>query len=196
MYKLCKTEQSVKRQREIELALFEMMKVRNYEDISVTALCEAVGMPRKAFYRYFDSKDDAVRGYVEHTLYEYEGFRKTDEKSGKRSLRRELEMYFEFWQRHKEELRVFERSGLINLIANCSINFPIGDRISTAKFLPNDSDVTRKYIFKFAFSGLTTLMLEWYKGGFPASVEQMAEVASRLLSKPLFANLADIGMEE
>ena len=28
------------------------------------------------------------------------------------------------------------------------------------------------------------------------SVEQMAEVASRLLSKPLFANLADIGMEE
>ena len=61
MYKLCKTEESAKRQREMELTLFECMKTTRYEDITVNNICECGGFPRKAFYRYFDNKESALR---------------------------------------------------------------------------------------------------------------------------------------
>ena len=51
MYKLCKTEQSAKRQREIEHRLLALMKQKHFDDISITELCEFVGMPRKSVSR-------------------------------------------------------------------------------------------------------------------------------------------------
>ena len=71
MYKMCKTEQSARRQRELELGLLEAMKTQRYEDISISELCGTLGIPRKTFYRYFDSKDGALYGMIDHTLLDY-----------------------------------------------------------------------------------------------------------------------------
>ena len=53
MYKLCKSEQSARRQRELELGLLEAMQTQLYEDISISELCDRLAIPRKSFYRYF-----------------------------------------------------------------------------------------------------------------------------------------------
>ena len=74
MYKLCKTEQSATRQRAIENRLFDLLKQKSYEDITVTELCLEMSMPRKAFYRYFDSKEDTLCGLIDHTMSDYTGF--------------------------------------------------------------------------------------------------------------------------
>ena len=74
MYKLCKTEQSAKRQRELEQVLLRMMNSTLYEDITVINFCENAGIPRKAFYRYFSSKDGALHALLDHTLLELESF--------------------------------------------------------------------------------------------------------------------------
>ena len=49
MYKLCKTEQSALRQRELEEGLLRAMLREPYESISVSELCDALGVPRKSF---------------------------------------------------------------------------------------------------------------------------------------------------
>ena len=56
MYKLCKTEQSAKRQKEIEKVLLELMMKKSYNDITITELCEKLDMPRKTFYRYYPDR--------------------------------------------------------------------------------------------------------------------------------------------
>jgi AcrR family transcriptional regulator len=61
MYKMCKTEKSASRQRLIEQTLLELMKREPYDAITITSLCSELKMPRKAFYRYFDSKETALR---------------------------------------------------------------------------------------------------------------------------------------
>ena len=40
MYKLCKTEQSARRQRKIEDCLLDIMRTKNFDDITITELCE------------------------------------------------------------------------------------------------------------------------------------------------------------
>ena len=72
MYKLCKTEQSANRQRQLEQGLLSMMAETQYDQISVSDLCTYLQVPRKSFYRYFTSKDGALHALVDHTLMEYE----------------------------------------------------------------------------------------------------------------------------
>lgn len=191
MYKLCKTDQSTKRQREIENCLFEIMKTQKFEDITVTQLCEKMNMPRKAFYRYFDGKDDALSALIDHSMSEYNGFSVDRSGETKRSLVSELEDYFRFWYEKRELLTALDRSGLMGNLIDRTVNYPIKDRILTSKFLPNDDDVSRSRVFKFAFSGLVYTMISWYRSGFDASTREMAKSACRMLREPLFPTLAD-----
>ena len=72
MYKLCKTEQSAARQRQLEQGLLQAMYTQDYEDISISDLCDRMGVPRKSFYRYFSNKDGALFALLDHTLMEFE----------------------------------------------------------------------------------------------------------------------------
>ena len=191
MYKLCKTEQSVKRQRDIENCFFEILKKKKYEDISITELCERMNMPRKAFYRYFDGKEDVLAAMIDHSMSEYGGFSLDRSGESKRSLVSELEEYFKFWYERRELLSALDRSGLIGNFIERTINYPVSDRIIIAKFLPDDDEKTRERVFKFAFSGLVYTMINWYRDGFNASTRDMAKSACRMLREPLFPTLAD-----
>ena len=71
MYKICKTEQSSQRQRQIEQGLFQLMRIMRYEDISISDLCEKLQIPRKTFYRYFSGKDGALYALIDHILIDF-----------------------------------------------------------------------------------------------------------------------------
>ncbi len=195
MYKLCKTEQSARRQREIENCLFDILRVKRYEDITITELCERMNMPRKAFYRYFDSKEDTLHALIDHSMSEYNGFSVDRSGETERSLISELEEYFVFWYGKKDLLDALDRSGLVGNLIERMIKYPIGDRIAVQRFLPHDDDNMRKKVFKFAFSGLVYLMIEWYREGFVESTRSMAETACRLFREPLFPTLDELGIK-
>ena len=74
MYKQCQTEKSAARQRQLEQGLLQVMLKRQYEEISVSDLCDHMNIPRKSFYRYFSSKDGALYALLDHTMLEYEFF--------------------------------------------------------------------------------------------------------------------------
>lgn len=194
MYKLCKTEQSTKRQREVEGALLELMLKKPYGEISITELCEQLSMPRKTFYRYFDSKDDALYALIEHTMSEYQSFPASPRQEGIRTLASEIENYYKFWICHKPLLDALYKNNLLEKIIEISVSFPVNDMVSLQKFLPDDSEWAREKIFNFAVCGLCFQMLDWYKGGFKTSITDMTRISCRTLSKPLFPNLDKLGI--
>ena len=194
MYKLCKTERATARQREIELGLLDAMSHKRFEDITVSELCDGISVPRKAFYRYFDSKEGALRALIDHTLTDFG--KKTPSSEHRRSLTRDIECFFLFWQEHKTLLDALERSGLFSHLIDAALDFPIRDMVSLEKFLPDDSDAMRRSIFKFAICGLMFTMLSWYKSGFAESPHDMARTTCRMLSRPLFPNLDKIGIPD
>ena len=195
MYKLCKTEQSSKRQRELERSLLSLMNQKPYAEISITELCENIPIPRKAFYRYFDSKDDALKGMIEHTLTEYYTY-STPTTGAKRSLMRELSQFFDFWRSKHDFLDAIEKNQLTGLLIDLCVQYPIDAMIKIERFLPNDPESTRRSIFRFATIGLLFHMLEWYRTGFMQPIDEMARSTMRLLCHPLFSSLSDIGFDE
>ena len=194
MYKLCKTEQSTKRQRAIENALLDLMSKKQFQEISITELCEKLSMPRKTFYRYFDSKEDTLYALIEHTMSEYQSFPASPNHEGLRTLTGEIENYYKFWICHKPLLDALHRNNMLEKILEVSVSFPVKDMVSLKKFLPDDSEWAREKIFKFAVCGLCFQMIDWYKSGFKTSISDMARISCRTLSKPLFPNLDKLGI--
>ncbi len=188
MYKLCKTEQSAARQRELELALANMMKCQRYEEITVSEFCSYAGIPRKAFYRYFSSKDGALYALIDHTLLEYEHFRELGEKGTKLHT---LEGFFRFWQRQKPVLDALEASGLSGVLVERAIT-PLTSQQAQYGPQTREKGFVEQQIIRFAVSGIMIMMVNWHHEGFLQSPRQMAELTSRMLNEPLLPYVKDL----
>ena len=186
MYKLCKTEQSTKRQSEVEKILLDLMKEKRYEDITVTEISERANMPRKSFYRYFDSKDDVMQSLLYHTMCEFDTARIVDTS---RKLRNEFEEFFMFWKSKRDLLEAFDKSGHIGLLFESATNYAMREFSDVEKYL-SDSETGEKVLaYQFVVSGLMTMTINWYRSGFAESLPNIARAATKIITKPLFENL-------
>lgn len=188
MYKMCKTEQSATRQRQLEEGLLETMLAKHYEQISVSDLCDALEIPRKSFYRYFSSKDGALHALIDHTLMGFEGFTLPYRRGGRRTLQGELEGFFEFWVANKALLDALARSNLSGVLIQRAITHAVSETVMPKRFLPKDSREMQKQITMFGVCGLMSMVLTWHHDGYPQPSAEMARIAVRLLEQPLFPN--------
>ena len=195
MYKVCKTQQSINRQRAIELSFLTLLSTRHYEDISVCDICDAAQIPRKAFYRYFENKDGILQGLILHTLQGYQEYA-TMATSSKRTIKNELERFFNFWitEPRKTMLNALIKSDLIDTMLKFNKGLPLSDFISVQKFFPDEDSYTARQILNFTITGLMSIMIDWFKSGYKETPLEMATLACRLIEQPLFKNLENIGI--
>lgn len=188
MYKLCKTEQSASRQRELEAGLLKIMLSTRYEDISVSDLCDQLRIPRKSFYRYFTSKDGALHALLDHTLMEFERFTMDYEQKKIRSVKLDLESFFQFWIAHRDLLDALTHSGISGMLIERAITYALSEEMIPRRFLPGDTVEMQQHITMFGVCGLMSMVLTWHSDGFSKPVSEMAMIAVRMLSQPLFPN--------
>lgn len=186
MYKLCKTEQSAARQRQLEQGLLEMMAVKRYDEISISDLCDRMGIPRKSFYRYFNGKDGALQALIDHTLMEFEGYTVLHRQGKQRTAYLDMESFFLFWKEKWELLDALERSGLSGLLVNRAVAFALTDDVLPTRFLPHDSRTMQRHVTMFGVCGLMSMALNWHENDFDQSTAEMARIAVRMISQPLF----------
>ena len=186
MYKLCKTEQSAARQRELEKGLLSAMLVKHYDEISVSDLCDQMNIPRKSFYRYFSGKQGALYALVDHTFLEYETWSVTGAGREPRTHQKELEMYFQFWKLQKPLLDALNKNDLNGVLVMRAVNHAILDLGVPNRILMQDTETSMEYALTFTVCGLMSLILKWYDTGFAMSVEEYAAIATELVTQPLF----------
>lgn len=192
MYKLCKTEQSSLRQRNLEEGLLTAMGLHHYDEISVSDLCDQLQVPRKSFYRYFASKDGALQALLDHTLMEYETYPLTTAPGETRTVQQELERFFLFWIHHKPLLDALQRSNLSGLLIERAISYALTGVFMPRRFLPWDAREVQEQVTSFAICGLMSMVINWHRQGYPQPVPQMAALAVRLVSQPLFPNVGTL----
>jgi len=189
MYKLCKTEQSAARQRQLELGLLEAMKQQRYDEISISDLCEQMQIPRKSFYRYFSSKDGALHAMIDHILMEFEGIYAVNRKGQHKMMPEDMESFFSFWMLHRELLDVMEKSNLSGVLIERAIFHALQEKVMPSKFFPEDSEEMQKYLTTFGVCGLMSMVITWHHQGFQKKAGEMGMIAARILAKPLFPNI-------
>lgn len=191
MYKLCKTEQSAARQNALEQGLLKCMLLKDYEEISVSDLCDAMDVPRKSFYRYFSGKDGALHALIDHTLMGFEGFTVPFRRGKNRTLISELEGFFEFWVEHKPLLDALGRNGMRGMLIERAITHALSETVMPNRFLPHETKEMQVEVTVFGVCGLMSMVLTWHRNGYQKTPQEMARVAARLLGQPLFPNADD-----
>ena len=182
MYKDCKTEQSIMRQREMEQGLLLMMQKHRYEDISVSDLCAYLQIPRKSFYRYFFSKDGALYALLDHVMMDFfqEGFRTED--SG--SAIEDLDRFFAFWYHHKELLDALRKSQLSGILVERATSLALRERM-IPRHMQKLPQKQQEMAMSFSVCGLLAMVLQWHQQGFCISVEEITKLAKNMLAQPL-----------
>ena len=190
MYKLCKTEQSAKRQREIEKCLLELLLVKHYEDITITEICEKMNMPRKSFYRYFDGKEGVKQSLIYHTMMDYNSIHIVVNNRDAITIKGEFETFFEFWKENRKFLTALDKSGLLGSLIETTVNFAMDEFERVRVYLSDSYDEDKMAAYQFVVSGLMTMMINWYRDGFKESVESMSRAMVKIITRPLFENLS------
>lgn len=191
MYKLCKTEQSAARQRQLELELLKAMSVRRYEEITVSDLCEQIGIPRKSFYRYFSGKEGALHALIDHTLLEFETQLYPGSARQLRSFQQGLERFFRYWLEQKPLLDALFRSNLSGVLIERAIEAAVEDTNTTNRFLAPELQDLRSHATMFGVCGLMSVVITWHQQGYVKEPAYMAKLAARLLTRPLFSEEID-----
>ena len=187
MYKFCKTEQSVRRQKELEQGLLKMMEHHRFEEISVSDLCDRLNIPRKSFYRYFSSKDGALFALLDHTLMEFYDTGSIEGLRGNTPVE-DLKRLFAFWKANKKLLDAVLRSNLGGMLVERAVNLAKQEELMPG-YVREWEDVLKDVAMSFAVCGLMSMVLQWHKEGYKIPVEKMAQAAVAMLSKPLIPNL-------
>lgn len=185
MYKRCVLAHSAQRQRELEKSLLEIMQTQRYEDITIVELCSYLGIPRKAFYRYFSSKDGALHALIDHTLMDFSG----DFFTGTAQATYEtLERFFGFWIGQQPLLNVLARNELSGLLVQRAILLATSEDLFPSRLVPERSRYVREHVTLFVVSGLLAMVTQWHKSHFQSTPQQMARIAAHLLTTPLFSS--------
>lgn len=176
MYKICHTEESSRRQRELEQGLLDLMASQAYAKITLTELCRRLQIPRKSFYRYFPTKDDCLLALIDHTLSDcndqaLKGWTQTGKLDQGVQLR-----FFNFWKEREKLLDAIRDNGLRHLLLDRTTVM-----IDRMKENANSPGFARDQVEYFIAYGLMTTVLRWHHFGFPGSAEDLARVFGSLL---------------
>ena len=185
MYKLCKTEQSAQRQRRLEEGLLAAMKTRRFEEITISDLCDQMGIPRKSFYRYFSSKDGALHALIDHTLMDFEQYTNAPAGDALGSIHQDLRRFFEFWQQHRQLLDALDRSGLSGELVQRAVSQVRNEYVLPRVQTTPEVLRVQSHAITFTICGLMNMVLGWHRSGCPESPTEMAQTAAILLTKPL-----------
>lgn len=156
----------------IVTALVELMKVRDYDSITITDIAKKAGVSRMAYYRNYSSKDDIFKKYIDEvgedihkkiagshsSVIPYDYFLALFEQLGKYS-----DLAIVAYRAHLGELI------LAALIKNMFITFP-----------PPDDSAAERYHRFFLAGAFYNVFIEWLKRGLRESPAEMASFCAEM----------------
>lgn len=154
----------------IVTALVELMKVRDYDSISITDIAKKAGVSRMAYYRNYTSKDDILNKYIEEVG---ENIHQKIAESNSSAIPYE---YF---------YALFEQLGKYSDLAIVAYRAHLGELILTAliknmfiTFPPPDNSAAERYHRFFLAGAFYNVFIEWLKGGLTEDCATMARICA------------------
>ena len=155
----------------ITISLFELMKVKPYNDISITEITDKANVNRVSFYRNFTSKEDIIDKWIKSTTQNF--LSKSDISYQKDSTLDYFTKLFTHLENYKIEAMLIYKANLFNLLKN--------------EFDNNLINLHKKeysnYKSYFLAGGIFNVYYFWLINGCIETPHQVAEKLVDLMSK-------------
>ena len=152
-------------------SLFELMKDKTYNDISITEITDKAKVNRVSFYRNFTSKEDIIDKWIKFTTQNF--LSKSDISYQKDSTLDYFTKLFTHLEKYKTEAMLIYNANLFNLLKN--------------EFDNNLINLHKKeysnYKSYFLAGGIFNVYYFWLINGCKETPHQVAEKLVNLMSK-------------
>ena len=118
---------------------------------------------------------------------DFAGF--TDRTFGSSNVEKKLERMFTYWLHRRRLLDALQKSGLSGVLVTRAIGLSVFESVTSNRFLTEEEQQAREYITLFVVSGFMSMVIQWHHEGYAQSVQQMVQIAMRLISQPLAPSL-------
>ena len=183
MYKQCKNKSSAQRQKYIADQLLQLIKTTPLEQITITELSIASDIPRKGFYRYFDSIDDVVNFILEKIIQEENEYISRTGVSIDATPREYLIVWLRFWKEKADVMRLFQDRRIHSAMVRHAMRHMDPESASIQQVSMAEPIMVRNL---FASYGTMALLEIWNRDNYQITEEAMADFMLELLTQPLF----------
>ena len=152
-------------------ALFSLMKKKDYNNISITEICEKAGTGRMSFYRNFNSKEDIIRQWITNTTNTF--LKESNINYKNDSTKDYFIKLFTHLEKYKTEAMLIYKANLFNLLKN-----EFDD-----KLINLHQEEYSNYKSYFLAGGIFNVYYFWLINGCIETPHQVAEKLVDLMSK-------------
>ena len=159
----------------IVTALVELMKIRDYDAITITDIAKKAGVSRMAYYRNYSSKDDILKKYIEEVG---------------ESVHRMIAEHHSGSVPYDYFLALFEQLGKYSDLAIVTYRAHLGELILAAliknmflTFPPKSDSPMERHSRFFLAGGFYHVFIEWLKGGLREDAATMAAICAEMATK-------------
>lgn len=91
-------------------AFFELLKTKDYHDITVSNIVDKAGLGRRTFYRHFESKDDVIKYTMKLLMSDFAYAIKKNHANTQEEI---IKSFFEFWEDDIDILLLYKKTHLL-----------------------------------------------------------------------------------
>lgn len=153
----------------ISEALLQLMKIKSYNDISITEVCEKAGVSRLTFYRHFHNLRDVLD--FSFKILSQDFIPIYDFLPDRYSV---FQSFFNKWYEHKDFLLILIHQNMLEDLLGYFMN----DTYNW--FKSQKSRTSDLYLHNFYAMSSLSLLYTWAKHEFQESPNELAKIASTL----------------
>ncbi|AVK99223.1 TetR/AcrR family transcriptional regulator [Pediococcus inopinatus] len=165
----------VNTKQKIVMALFELMRTRSVDEVTVSDICKQASVSRMSYYRSFKSKQQILEYQFDEVFQEFFSYLQV---MNNHDLTAFLDAFFTVMRRHQGTVNVLIQADLTPIILD-KLQFYITDLID--KGVLTIRDRTSKMWIAFVAGGLTQMIVRWDKDQMVESNEEMVMIARKFL---------------
>ncbi|MGN1022866.1 MAG: TetR/AcrR family transcriptional regulator [Lachnospiraceae bacterium] len=151
-------------------ALLQLLKDRDYADLSVSDIAKQAGVHRATFYRHFSSKDEVLRCCLSRMLQKAEGTKEVPQTDFSAFILPVFQAFYE----NREQLLVLNQAGLSGQLLQVLKEYFAFD--DAAKSSSNIS----QYRLAYRIGGIYSCLLLWFSHDMRETPEEMTKIAASL----------------
>lgn len=171
MYKKHSNPAAIETQEKIRLSLLKELEHKSLAQVKISDLCKNSGVSRNAFYRNFDSLEDALVYHLDTLCVDMVTLLSGLSKEGN-YLEAYIAAFFQFWYGHRNTLDLFFRNNISNLLV-LRLSEMIEFTMEDSPITPSSPNPIKGYVF---FSGgLISILYTWIRNDYNIAPEDLAK---------------------
>ena len=157
-------------------SFFSLLEEKSTENISISEIVKLAGLSRMSFYRYYQTKDDIIRQYIDDSFQE---FMEELKNNPVRDIQVPATLLFCYFRSNKTRIKLLIEQGLFHLFFESFAHFLQASNL-VINSEPNIPEESLKYYYQYTSGGILNLIEGWMRGDMKESDEEMALVLRQI----------------